>query len=487
MRVTRVAVVVAAAAAALAPSALAGGGPRIQIGATEDAVRAPTLAASKAQMDLLKLAGFRAVRVSQVWPPGQSAIDDKNLEQLENVVTAAKLDGIDVILTVTQFGSSTTPLTAASQTAFSRFAGSIARALPTVQRFIVGNEPNLNRYWLPQFNSDGSDAAAQGYERLLAQTYDALKAVNPDIEVIGGAVSPRGNDQPNGTRLTHSPTTFIRDLGAAYRASGRTLPIMDTFAFHPYEDNSSVAPVDGVHPTTTTVALADYNKLVALLGEAFDGTAQKGSTLPILYDEFGVETLIPSTKRDAYTGREPTTTLPVDEATQAAYYRQALTLTFCQPNVEGIFLFHSVDERDLDRWQSGLYYTDGTPKASLAPTKQAISEFRRGVITQCPGLQLVPNVAISYPHGGRHPTTLRLRVTCDIDCNYTARLRRVGGRLISQQQGQAVGTRKATVLFDGSRLRAGRYQVQVSMVAPTNPGPPVVRQGPVIRITSSHP
>jgi hypothetical protein len=483
----RVVLVLGAAAALLAPSALAGGGPKVQIGATEDAVRQPTMVATKAQMDLLRLAGFRAVRVSQIWAPGQSAIDDKNLVQLQNVVDAAKLDGIDVVLTVTQFGSATTPLTAASQTAFSHFAASIAHALPSVTRFIVGNEPNLNRYWLPQFNPDGSDAAAQGYEKLLALTYDALKAVNPQIEVIGGAVSPRGNDQPNGTRLTHSPTTFIRDLGEAYRASGRTAPIMDSFAFHPYEDNSSVAPNDGIHPTTSTIALADYNKLVALLGQAFDGTAQKGSTLPILYDEFGVETLIPSSKRDAYTGREPTTTLPVDEATQAAYYRQALALVFCQPNVEGMFLFHSVDERDLDRWQSGLYYTDGTPKASLVPTRQAISEFRRGVITQCPGLQLVPNVVLGYPHGGLHPQTLRLRVTCDIDCNYTARLTRLSdGRVLSSQQGQAVGTRKATVLFNAARLRAGRYQVDVQLVAPKNPGPPVVRQSPAIRILHNH-
>ena len=45
--------------------------------------------------------------------------------------------------------------------------------------FIVGNEPNLNRFWLPQFAADGSDAAATAYEQLLATTYDALKAVHP--------------------------------------------------------------------------------------------------------------------------------------------------------------------------------------------------------------------------------------------------------------------------------------------------------------------
>ena len=45
---------------------------------------------------------------------------------------------------------------------------------------IVGNEPNLNRFWMPQFTPAGRDAAAASYLALLAQTYDAIKAVAPD-------------------------------------------------------------------------------------------------------------------------------------------------------------------------------------------------------------------------------------------------------------------------------------------------------------------
>ena len=53
------------------------------------------------------------------------------------------------------------------------------------------------------------------------------------------------------------------------------------------------------------------------------------------------------------------------EATQASYYRQAMQIAFCQPTVIGLFIFHAFDESDLDRFQSGLYYTDATPKTSL--------------------------------------------------------------------------------------------------------------------------
>ncbi len=44
-----------------------------------------------------------------------------------------------------------------------------------------------------------------------------------------------------------------------------------------------------VSPTTTSSS--------ALLGEAFDGTAQPGSKLPIAYTEFGVQSLIPESER----------------------------------------------------------------------------------------------------------------------------------------------------------------------------------------------
>src|SRR5207248_7810611 len=141
-------------------------------------------------------------------------------------------------------------------------------------------------------------------------------AVSSKIVVVGGAVSPRGGDVADSIRPTHSPTAFLTDLAAAYRASGRTKPIMDALSMHPYEDNSSVAPVDGAHPNSTTIALADYDKLVASLGDAF-GSYE----LPIWYDEFGVETQIPAAFASRYTGTEPTTVHPVDEQTQGTYYR----------------------------------------------------------------------------------------------------------------------------------------------------------------------
>jgi hypothetical protein len=331
-------------------------------------------------MDLAKLAGLNAIRLTAQWRLGETAPASWELESLQNAVDAADLDSITVYLSVYPAGSSQTPRTAAARADFVSYATSLAKSLPSVTRFIIGNEPNLNRFWMPQFSARGVDVAAPAYERLLAQTYDALKAVSPNATVIGGALSPRGNDTISSNK--HSPTTFIRDLGLAYRYTGRALPIMDEFSFHPYEDNSSIPP-SFAHPRTTTISLADYPKLVNLLGAAFDGTAQPGSSLPIVYDEFGVQSRIPASKAALYAGVEPRSIRPVSESTQGSYYAEALAMAACQPTVAAILLFHVSDEPFLGRWHSGLFYADDTPKASLPVVQRAIQSLRTDGMPSC--------------------------------------------------------------------------------------------------------
>src|SRR5919202_5318026 len=453
-----------------APSALAGG-PTMTVGATEDAVRSVDPVRAKAQMDLIRLAGLDAVRITEIWAPGEKSPTPQELTVLGNVAAAARLDGMRVIASVTNFGSRTTPLTDEDQADFAAYAAAVAKALPGVRDYIIGNEPNLNRYWLPQFGLNGADVAAPAYESLLANTYDALKAVSPKITVWGGAVSPRGVDRPNTGRDAHSPTAFITDMGTAYRASARTLPIMDGFAFHPYGDNSSQPPTTG-HPNTTAIGLGDYDKLVGLLGRAFDGTPQLGSTLPIVYDEYGVETQIPSAKQRLYVGREPATTKPVDETTQASYYQQAIGLAFCQPNVRGIFLFHTIDERDLDRWQSGLYYVNGKPKSSLKAVRAAALESRRGVVARCDGLELPVRARVD--RFSRQNGRFAFRLRCDIDCVYRARVEKLpAGSTTLAKSGRAPGGAAVRVAFPSRRLAPGRYRFTVRLVAPVNPGPPL--------------
>jgi len=349
----------------------------IMVGAAEDAARQGGPLAADAKMALARLAGLDTIRVTSNWSPGETALAPAEQATLQAVADAADLNGIRLIVSVYPYGARTTPQTPAAREEFASYAASIPALVPSVRYLIVGNEPNLNRFWMPQFTPGGADAAAPAYLALLASSYDAIKAAAPGVTVIGGSLSPRGQDGPHSLRPTHSPTAFIHDLGRAYRRSGRTRPIMDWFAFHPYLESSRLPPTF-THPLSTTISLADYGKLVALLGGAFDGTAQRGSTLPILYDEFGVQTYTPTGKRSLYGSDVPAAVDAVDEATQAGYYRQALALAVCQPNVVGLLFFHVSDEPDLARWQSGVYYADDSPKTSLGPVKAAAEAARAG-------------------------------------------------------------------------------------------------------------
>lgn len=331
------------------------------VGAVDDAVRrtGPHLAQ-------LAAAGFRAVGITSYWEPGRREPAADELAVLADTAARASAAGIRVFLAFFHRGSATTPLTSDARAQFAGYVATIVREVPEIRDVIVGNEPNLNRFWLPQFGPAGEDVAAPAYFALLAEVYDAAKAADAGTRVWGGALAPRGIDRPGTSRDTHSPTTFIRDLGKAYHESGRDEPPLDGFAYHPYPPDSSVPPDRPTDPRSRSILMTDYEeKLVPALRAAF------GRELPVLYSELGVETAIPAAKEPAYEGDEPGR--PVDEATQAEYYRRAIELAACQEGVVGLLLFHSHDEPALSGFQSGVYYVDGTPKASLEPVREAIA------------------------------------------------------------------------------------------------------------------
>ena len=344
----------ALAVAALLAGCGGGGGHRLVVGAVEDAAKSEDAAA---QMRLARDSGFGAVVLSSVWTRGARAPAAGELASLGRATRAAAADHIRPIVAVYQF-SGDTPTSDADRDDFAAYTVALVQALPDVRDVIVGNEPNLNLFWLPQFDAAGNDAAAPQYARLLTRTYDAVKKARGDVRVIGGALSPRGSDDPAASRQTHSPTQFIRDLGR---------PPMDAFAIHPYGESPRIPPTLR-HPRTSSIGIADYPKLRTLLRETL------GKDVPIVYSEYGVETAIPPAEQSLYTGRE--VVRPVDEATQARYYRRAIELAACQPTVELLLFFHVQDEPRLEGLQSGVRYADGSPKSSLAAVRDAAAHPR---------------------------------------------------------------------------------------------------------------
>lgn len=394
--------VVVAAALVVTPAALAG--PSLFVGAAEDGAvwGDPTT-----QMTLAQQAGFDSIRMTAQWVSGNTRLDPIIAAKLRNAAAAAEARGLRPIVSIYNTDSVQAPGDPILRSEFAAFAQDVVLTLPDVTTFIVGNEPNSSYYWQPQFDTRGADIAASAYEALLADTYDAIKSVRPDVTVVGGALDSHGTDNPK-SRPSHSPLVFIRDMGRVYRASKRTQPLMDVFDQHIYGDNSSMPPSMS-HPNSNTITEGDYSKLVAALGQAFDGTAQPGSTLPIVYGEYGVESVIPPSEAAHYSGSENATAKPVDETTQADYYIEAMKLAMCQPNVVGIMLFHVEDESGLPGWQSGLFFADGTPKSSLDPVRAAAAAARAGTLTACPDTT-APVVTLATPTNG----TLVVQATDDV-------------------------------------------------------------------------
>jgi hypothetical protein len=459
----------------LLAAAPAAAGTGMFVGAAEDDARSLDPLVAKSQLDLAALAGLGTIRMTSIWSPGETVDGGDDLVALRNAATAARFDGVRLILSVYPRDRRTTPLSSRARGQFAQYAASIARLVPGIDDFIIGNEPNLNMFWMPQFGARGSDLAAASYELLLAKAYDALKAVSPDINVIGGALSPRGQDKAGAARQTHSPTAFIADLGAAYRRSGRARPIMDMFAIHPYLIPSRLPPTFA-HPRTTTIGIADYPKLVALLTHAFAGTAQPGATLPIVYDEFGYQSAPPASKRSLYTHLGTAAARDaITEPRQALYYRQAIALAQCQPNVAGLLIFHVVDERDANAWQSGVYYPDGTAKTSMDGVRLAALAARDGTFADCAAPKSASDLeGVVFHEPPVTPGPLQVGFTCSAACAYRVQLLDLAdGGVAASVDGTGAGEQTASLPTES--LQPGSYQYELRAFAAGRPGTAVAR------------
>ena len=365
----RVAGAICVAAAVLVVSGCGSSKHVLVVGGVEDAAKWHS---PSANMQLARRAGFRVIVLSSVWTRPLSAPDQPEINRLRAAVVAAERLGIEPIVAVYSF-SANTPTTARERAEFSSYEATILRDIPQIHTMSVGNEPNSNQFWMPQFGPGGSDVAATAYFALLSETYDRLKKIDPGVEVIGGSLAARGADRPNGRRPTHSPTSFIRDLGAAFRASGRRSPPLDMFSIHPYPPNSAIGP-DVPDPHSTAISIADYPKLVSLLQAAF------GKSPPIVYGEYGIETRIPRSELDLYSGAQPVPVRPVAEWRQAFDYIEAIRLAACQPLVRMLIFFHVTDESQFTGLQTGLFYPNDRPKRSLGAVADSARAAEAGQV-----------------------------------------------------------------------------------------------------------
>jgi hypothetical protein len=145
------------------------------------------------------------------------------------VVRHAAAQGLTVIarlgLTPAWARAEDTPLTyldASAYDAFATYAAAFsARYRDQVDYIIVGNEPNLSYEWGYQ------ERTAQDYVDLLGVVYPAVKAANPDMIVLAGALAP--TLEPPGSPWATNDLTY---LAAMYEAGAAEY--FDGLAVHCY-------------------------------------------------------------------------------------------------------------------------------------------------------------------------------------------------------------------------------------------------------------
>jgi hypothetical protein len=412
-----------------------GASAKVSFGITEDV---GALSDPDAFYATLNDLGATENRIAISWDPSRpTTIPDQ--ATLDYWVPSAAIHAIRVIFAVSPAHPRDVTASPTAIAKFAAFLQQLATTYPGVKDFVIGNEPNQPRFWQPQFDAAGKPASGAAYEPLLAASYDALKATDPSINVIGFGLSPRGNDNPFAKdNVSISPVRFLHDVGVAYRASKRTKPVMDELGFHPYPNQNSDPPLKGYPWPKAGVPNLDRIKQAAW--DAFNGTAQptfnergkpaQAHALKLDLDETGWQVAIPVSLQSQYFGKESVT--PIDEGTQAQYYSDIVRFVSCDYDVRSLSFFHLIDERDLDRWQSGLLRIDKSRRASYDAVKAAIKQTGGTCALTPPGWSHTTGVTgglVQFGSLRRAKSTKnkvwRLRALAQEDATYTAGVFRV--------------------------------------------------------------
>ena len=453
--------------------ALAGSASAVDVGVVDDYGIAPNN--STGFFDSLAMLGMRENRLSIAWDSA-APTTIPNQSALEQYVALATLRGVRIVFAVAPTRANAITSNAGAAGAFAAFLAQLARTFPTVKDYVVGNEPNQPRFWQPQFNRRGRPLSPTAYYSLLARSYDALKAVDPAITVIGLGLSPRGNDQPRAREnRSISPVRFLQGVGQAYRRSGRRRPIMNALSFHPYPDLDRDSLLKGYR--WPNAGAPNLDRIKQAFWDAFNGTAQptfregrsRGS-MTFRLGEIGWQVGVVPSARPAYFGSE--SVRPTTEANQARIYAQAIRYLACDPAVQSMLFFLLRDEPDLERWQAGLVRADGSLRPSFQAVKTAIEQTGgrcTGRLRSWRHTTKVARARVKFPRKRAFPArrlTLALVANAQEDAIVEAGLYRGNRRVLRRKV--TVKAYRSTIVRFPLRFRPGRYSFRVTFRAAMN-------------------
>jgi len=231
----------------------------------------------------------------------------------------------------------------ADDAAFAKFAAKAVQRYPSsvVAGWEVWNEENLAAYW-----PGGPDPAA--YTALLAATADAIRATQPQAQIVLGGLALADSDG-----VTLSPVDYLTDVAAR-----GGLQDVSAIGYHPY-----------TFPTMPSAAAA------------FRQIGSGSGSLAAVLDKYGEPAMaiwitedgaaVPGAASDP-TGTQLATGL--QEKAQAGYLTDLVRTATADPHVKALFWFS-----DIDLPKQGLYYglrrANGGDRPSLAAFEQAIAVY----------------------------------------------------------------------------------------------------------------
>jgi hypothetical protein len=460
MRIVAVATVLVAALLTGASFAVAA-----DVGANDDSAKfsADGGAALYGRMSAL---GLRQTVIGVRFVPSEAMIiQDKTL--LDRAIASATDAGLRVVLAAYPYPPREIEAGLGSPSLFASYVGVLASIYPQVKQFVIGNEPNQPAFWRPQFDAEGNNISARSFGPYLAAAYDTLKSVDPAITVVGVGLSPRGNDRPTArNNISTSPVRFLRALGAWYRSSGRVLPLMDAFSFHPYP-NEATDPLERGY-LWPNAGFANLDRMKQALWDAFNGTAQPTTLdgLRLNLDEVGWQ--VDTAGRTGYRGRE---NVPVtDEVTQAAIYGQIIQEAACDPDVGSLSFFGFRDDGLRTGFQAGLERADGSARPAAAAVEQAAAES-----SSCAGepRSWAPEIDVmgaTVAVGGKG-TDVNARVAAGEDARAKVCVRSLSSLFVAPQRCRSVavlGLRSLTVAVRAPLGATSRVEVAVQFAAESN-------------------
>jgi hypothetical protein len=270
-----------------------------------------------------------------------------------------------------------------------------------VDRYILWNEPNLNKWLAPQSSCKRGKCTPVSphlYRNLVRPAYNAIADADPSAEIVVGALGPRGRTIRT-WKSTMQPLLWLRHFGcrsdsfkrirSGYCKGRKFKPAtLDGFGVHPYSFRAPEKPNRG----RDSLSMAQLPTLIRTLDRLKRVRGIKSTTrkVGVFIDEYGYQTK----PQDPFAG--------VSTRQQDVYLQRAAYHAWRSKRVKLFTQYLWEDEPNRVNWQSGLRDKRGRAKRSLShfDTPFTVDASRNGLWGQVrPGTRWT--VTVQQKRGGK--------------------------------------------------------------------------------------